>query len=1176
MVSPIFLIAASLGFAFLLPLFELIGRRVAAAIGMLLALATAAVGVGWLAELVGGAGSIVAETAGFLAPLSIRLEAGLLEAAAIVVVNLVVALTVGYHSFRAENPWSGRRLVLLFVLAVGANGLILTRDLFNAFVFMEIGAIAFYGILAAGSDRRRFEAGFKYMIAGGIASAFYLVGTIFLYRVSGTLSIDEIAGSALGNAGGVAGLLAFAFFAIAILIELKPAPANGWALDTYEAADAGTGGLLSAVSTTATALLLIKVLPLFAAGAPAVITAATVVGALSFIAASIMALSQQSARRMLGLSSVAQTGLAVFVAGLLSGAAGTPAPVLGSLGSEIAALFSAAGPAAIAVALLLNHALAKAALFWLVGIAGVRSARNPISLRNKPFFLILAGVAVFALIGLPPFPSFWAKWSLLTWFGTQGLPWPLVILLLGSLLEAAYLVRWFLALSRRPDDELATTAEDVPSDFAPSSTSVGVPVAVPEAAGVSSAVAAGVPVSSGTAAGGAVDPPAPVAVAPVAAVSATVAVGPAPVAAGPAAAAPARLVFPAVAVALLVATGAASALSHGLSLWTLLPIAVLFAFAFLDLLHVPQKLQVALGIGALAAAGVGLLPGLSLIKLIFVAIFLGGTALQLFAFFTRKGRGEGTIALIVAMAMSLAGVVIAETRLELFLSWELMTVTSFLLVQKGRRGAAGSLRYVLFSLLSAYLLVTALVLLPAAPAGGAVAATAGVGEVLGLSGAGAATAAAGPLSAALAGAGTLPIVLLVLAAVIKLGNLGFHIWLPSAYAEAPDDVSPLFSSVLSKAGVFLLLAMGGAAAVQLLPSLESTFLAGLGVNALIGWLGVATALGGALMAVFQEDIKYALAYSSMGQLGYVVLAISMMSHLGHVTGLYLTIVHTAVKAMIWLAILGVIQRTKTRLMYQMGGLIKRMPVSFIVVLFGIIVVSGVPPLAGFGGKWLIYTALIEQGWYLQAGLAFFAGAVTFLYLYRLIHSIFLGQPKDRFADLKEAPIVQLVPQLILLVGLMLISMFPQILIEPLQAAVEPLFASTVVWEESTVISSLGYWSGSAVMYVTMGVFGVPFVLLLILNGRKVKKAKQFNIVYAAERPYKPETTHYAFNFFGHYQKALGFLARPWAERGWTGFARLSRTIGDGLRRWNTGNAQTYGFQILLFVVVVIVALRGGF
>jgi formate hydrogenlyase subunit 3/multisubunit Na+/H+ antiporter MnhD subunit len=520
----------------------------------------------------------------------------------------------------------------------------------------------------------------------------------------------------------------------------------------------------------------------------------------------------------------------------------------------------------------------------------------------------------------------------------------------------------------------------------------------------------------------------------------------------------------------------------------------------------------------------------------------------------------------VSLGFALSTVVAAISSLELFLAWELMTVTSFLLLTRGRRAGAASLRYLLFSLVSAYLLLAGLLLLP----GGF---TAGAGAA---AGAGSAAALIAGGATAFAGQGaTWAVVLIVLAALIKLGNVGVHVWLPASYAEAPDDVTPLFSAVLSKAGLFLLIAVGGALATRLVPALSESVLGGVSIASLLGWIGVATALAGALMALFQEDIKYSLAYSSMGQIGYMVLAFAMLSHLGHVTGLYLAVVHLMVKLVLWIAILGVIQQTGTRLMYKMGGLIKKMPISFISVLFGIIVVSGVPPLAGFGGKWLLYTALLESGWYLHAGLAFFASAVAFLYLYRLIHSIFLGQPKDELAHVKEAPFVQLLPQLVLLGALMGVSMFPDLLIKPLQAVVEPLFASTVRWEGYSVISSLGYWNGNAVMYVTMGVFMAPLLWLMLMNGRKVTSVKQFNIVYAAERPYEPETTHYAFNFFGHYQKALGGLVAPWGERLWTGVGRLTTTIGDGLRRWNTGNPQTYGFQILLFLLVILLAVAGG-
>jgi formate hydrogenlyase subunit 3/multisubunit Na+/H+ antiporter MnhD subunit len=144
------------------------------------------------------------------------------------------------------------------------------------------------------------------------------------------------------------------------------------------------------------------------------------------------------------------------------------------------------------------------------------------------------------------------------------------------------------------------------------------------------------------------------------------------------------------------------------------------------------------------------------------------------------------------------------------------------------------------------------------------------------------------------------------------------------------------------------------------------------------------------MAVFQEDIKKLLAYSSMSQVGYIVMTVGLMSHLGWVTAIYLSFNHLFFKALLFLAIAGVISRVKTRNMYEMGGLIKKMPLSFISVLVAIIALSGVPPLSGFGSKWMMYTALIEKGWFYIAGLAFFASTVAFLYCFRLIHTIFLG------------------------------------------------------------------------------------------------------------------------------------------------------------------------------------------
>ncbi|MDP8221690.1 MAG: proton-conducting transporter membrane subunit, partial [Candidatus Stygibacter frigidus] len=328
---------------------------------------------------------------------------------------------------------------------------------------------------------------------------------------------------------------------------------------------------------------------------------------------------------------------------------------------------------------------------------------------------------------------------------------------------------------------------------------------------------------------------------------------------------------------------------------------------------------------------------------------------------------------------------------------------------------------------------------------------------------------------------------------------------------------------------------------------------------------------GALMAVFQEDIKYLLAYSSMSQLGYMILSVSLLSHLGWTTALYMSVTHLFFKGMLFLAVAGLISRVGTTKMYEMGGLIKKMPMTFITVLIAIIAVSGVPPLSGFGGKWLLYTALLEKGWYLQAGLSFFAGAVAFLYLFRLIHTIFLGQLKAKYREIKEASLWYLIPQVIFIGAIMAVSTFPNLILKPIMAAVDTQFVSSINWEGYKVISTLGYWNGNAVMMVTMGVFMVPLIWLLV-RVNMVQKVEQFNIVYAAERPDRPETTHFAYNFFSHYQKALGFLVKQQVTNFWNGVAEWFHSVSATVRNIYTGNGQTYALHIIIYIVILYTLL----
>jgi len=1058
-VNPLIAFAVLLGAAFVMPLIERLGTRVARTLFFLALAFLVFTAAALLLNQIRGGTVLETATAGFAPPMSINLRAGLPET--ILWTAFAVVLFIGgLYLVRRDGDGMHDRMLYLIV-ALGAGGLLLTRDLFNVFVFLEITSLGLYGLIGRGGDRS-LQAGFKYMVAGGMASIMFLIGTIFLYRLTGTLNIDgmvDAAGS--GVLDGFAGTAAVFFLALAFVIELKPFPANGWALDAYEEAPAGIGALMSAVQASAVFIAFTKIGPLLSPGLMSVVGG---VGMVTFVFANLLGLRQRGDKRMLGYSSTGQMGLLLFA-------------------------WSVDPDAALVIGgLLLTHLFAKPALFWIVGTAGRMPAQARTGRFARPVTAAAAGIAVMALLGLPPFPSFFAKWALIRTLQIEGSWWALAALVLGSLFEAGYLFSW---LVRNFKSDPSGSADTVNGD----SLVVGrEPGGRPAAE--AAVAAAGSPIAGAALWG----------------------------------------LVPALSLTGLAALWAwfAGVLTPEVTA----PFAAAIVMALLAFL--PSRVRGLLSVAAVGAAAWWVAGRTEGLDRIFGLLFLAGGAVNLFGALARRDRRIGFWSFATMTTLALGSLVLADSPLALFIAWEVMSVGMVLVVLQGRRASGPARSGLLFALGGGFLLMIVLI-------------------------------------SGLAGSSLPPILAIVLTAVAllaKSGSLGLHIWLPGSYAEADDDASGLLSAVVGKAAIWAMFLFSLRILPELLglESLEgwiAAFSAGplRSLAGLLGWIGALTALGATLVAVFQEDIKYTLAWSSIGQVGYIILAFSLFDHLGWTTAVYLSINHFIFKSMLFLAAAGVILRTRTRLMYRMGGLIRPMPISFLSVLMAIIALSGVPPLSGFGGKWLVYTSLIQGGRPLQAAAAMFASGVAFLYLFRLIHSVFLGQRKDESLEAREAPFWLVLPQLVLMAALMLISSFPRTVLDPVMAAVARWDPGTTVFEGSTLVSALGYWNGSWVMYVTMGVFLVPLLMLLI-GMRNVRRVGQFNIVFAAERPDRPETTHYAHNFFAPYRKALGFLLKPAGRRFWEGTASGIQAVGSAVRRLYTGNGQTYALHIVLFTMIV--------
>jgi len=134
--------------------------------------------------------------------------------------------------------------------------------------------------------------------------------------------------------------------------------------------------------------------------------------------------------------------------------------------------------------------------------------------------------------------------------------------------------------------------------------------------------------------------------------------------------------------------------------------------------------------------------------------------------------------------------------------------------------------------------------------------------------------------------------------------------------------------------------------------------------------------------------------------------------------------------------------------------------------------------------------------------------------------------------------------------------------------------SKIPFGARTAISEYGYWNGTYVMLVTIGIFGILLIVQLLMQ-RNNKKVGQFNIVYSGERPSTPETTHHAYNFYAHYSKALGFLMVPLAERFWNLVSEFVHDIAHQLRQIYNGNGQSYLMHIMFFFLVCYFLINGG-
>jgi multicomponent Na+:H+ antiporter subunit D len=391
---PLF-VALPLAGAFITPL---VGKRSGAvcdilsllvSCGLLLLSILATLGTGS-----GETGRLLLGVGGWEAPHGILLDLDSLSAFMLVTINLVAMLVIVFSSVHMEHYTSKWKYYTLFLLMMaGMNGVVITGDLFNLFVFLEVASIASYALVAFGTEKHELEAAFKYAVMGSIGSLFVLLAITILYMETSTLNMPHMAGILAGTGGG--GTAASA--AVVLLLAgfgLKSAlvPFHAWLPDAHPSAPAPISAMLSGVLIKALGVYSIARLVFNVFGMTHEIGQALVVlGAVSMGLGALLALKQTDLKRLLAYSSISQVGLIVTGLGI-----GTPLALLG------------------AVFHVFNHSVFKSLLFLASGAiehaTGTRNIRRMGGLaRQMPVTGAASLTATMSLAGVPPFAGFWSK-----------------------------------------------------------------------------------------------------------------------------------------------------------------------------------------------------------------------------------------------------------------------------------------------------------------------------------------------------------------------------------------------------------------------------------------------------------------------------------------------------------------------------------------------------------------------------------------------------------------------------------------------------------------------------------------------------------------------------------------------------------------------------------------------
>lgn len=372
---------------------------------------------------------------GFAAPYGISLVVDEFSIVALYTVNILFFLvsTINYCNFKKVAS-------ILLVAQAGLNGLLLTGDLFNLFVFIEITGISAYLI---STTNKKPLATFNYLVAGTVGSSFYLFGLIILYAMFGTLNMDDLGVHLMQSGETTKVALPFLFMFIGLGVEAKLLPFNSWIKGILGTSNKLSGPMIASVIASATLFVFGRLLTeVFVIAGNLELIVYVILG-FSIIAGEAMAYSSTKAREVLLFSSVAQAAIAVLV--------------------------FASGFTGYGVLFVVLNGFTKAVLFLVVNHITDETGNDEIDHLKGVFAnnrLVGFGftVSVLSVLGLPLFAGFVVKMGILSELFADGGLLFAAIILISSVIEGVYFIKMLLAFWY-PEGETVTVKFDVVTTY---------------------------------------------------------------------------------------------------------------------------------------------------------------------------------------------------------------------------------------------------------------------------------------------------------------------------------------------------------------------------------------------------------------------------------------------------------------------------------------------------------------------------------------------------------------------------------------------------------------------------------------------------------------------------------------------------------------------------------------